>query len=44
MIIDGGRSKIGVESTVVDLTGKVTILRPGFVSNIQIGKVTFSSP
>lgn len=39
MIIDGGRSKIGVESTVVDLTGKVTILRPGFISDIQIGKV-----
>ncbi len=33
MIIDGGQSEIGVESTVVSLTGDVcTVLRPGEVS------------
>ncbi len=29
IIIDGGKSKIGIESTVIDLTGKPKILRPG---------------
>jgi L-threonylcarbamoyladenylate synthase len=33
MIIDGGASPIGVESTVIDATGeKITILRPGGVT------------
>lgn len=33
MIIDGGQSEIGVESTVVSLTGEIcTVLRPGEVS------------
>jgi L-threonylcarbamoyladenylate synthase len=39
MIINGGRSKIGVESTVLDLTGKVKILRPGKISVMQISKI-----
>ena len=39
MIINGGRSKIGVESTVLDLTGKVQILRPGKISVMQISKI-----
>ena len=39
MIIDGGKSKIGIESTVVDLTGKVKILRPGAISLAEISKV-----
>ena len=32
IIINGGHSKIGIESTVIDLTGKPKILRPGIVS------------
>ena len=28
-ILDGGQCKIGLESTIIDLTGKPTILRPG---------------
>ena len=29
LILDGGKCKIGLESTIVDLTGKPSILRPG---------------
>lgn len=33
MIIDGGRADIGLESTIVDVTGEVpVILRPGFIT------------
>ena len=32
IIINGGNSKIGIESTVIDLTGKPKILRPGIIS------------
>ncbi|MBI5228219.1 threonylcarbamoyl-AMP synthase [Candidatus Micrarchaeota archaeon] len=40
MIIDGGQTKIGLESTVIDLTTKVpTILRPGKITLAQIKKV-----
>ena len=38
-ILDGGKSKIGIESTVVDLTGKPTVLRPGIISTKIINKV-----
>ena len=38
MIIDGGNSKIGIESTVIDLTGKLKILRPGAISPAEISK------
>ena len=31
-ILDGGNSKIGIESTVIDLTGSPQILRPGIIS------------
>ena len=31
VIIDGGKSKIGIESTVIDLTNKPKILRPGII-------------
>ena len=31
-IIDGGVSKIGIESTVIDLRNKPSILRPGIIS------------
>ena len=39
IIIDGGRSKIGVESTVLDLTEGIKILRPGAISAKQINKI-----
>lgn len=43
MIIDGGASEIGLESTVIDLTGdKVIILRPGFITKEQLEKVAGS--
>ena len=37
-IINGGRSKIGIESTVIDLTGKPRLLRPGVISRSDIQK------
>jgi L-threonylcarbamoyladenylate synthase len=47
LIIDGGPCRIGVESTIIDLTGKPTILRPGGLSVEKIekviGKVKFAS-
>ena len=39
LIIDGGRSEIGIESTVVDLTNKPTILRPGIIESSKIEKI-----
>ena len=38
-ILNGGRSKIGLESTIVDLTNKPTILRQGAISREQIYKI-----
>ncbi len=38
IIIDGGRSKFGIESTVIDLTGEPRILRPGIISLKDIRK------
>ena len=38
-IVDGGKSKIGIESTVIDLTGKPTILRPGVIGPDKIKKI-----
>ena len=38
MIIDGGPCKIGIESTVIDLTTKPKILREGGISSEVIGK------
>ena len=38
-ILDGGRSKIGLESTIVDLTTNPNILRHGAISTEQIKKV-----
>ena len=46
VIINGGNSKIGIESTVIDLTEKPKILRPGFVSSEEIKrtlKINFSN-
>ncbi|MCK4308390.1 MAG: threonylcarbamoyl-AMP synthase [Candidatus Atribacteria bacterium] len=40
MIIDGGRTKVGVESTVLDITAKpVQVLRAGGISVEQLEKV-----
>ena len=39
LIIDGGKSIIGIESTVVDLTSKPKVLRPGIISSSQIEKI-----
>ncbi|QOV90770.1 L-threonylcarbamoyladenylate synthase [Humisphaera borealis] len=37
LVLDGGPCKVGIESTVLDLTGEVpTILRPGGVSRRQL--------
>ncbi len=43
MIIDGGEAGIGLESTIIDVTGDTPmILRPGFVTAEMIEKVTGS--
>ena len=39
LIIDGGQSQFGIESTVIDLTGKPKILRPGAISTKKINKI-----
>ena len=38
LIVDGGQSKIGIESTVIDLTNKPKILRPGTIISSKIEK------
>lgn len=39
MIIDGGEVNIGLESTIIDLTGEVpTILRPGYVTQDMLAE------
>ena len=39
IILDGGKCKIGLESTIVDLTGKLSILRPGKITKEKIEKI-----
>ena len=39
LIVDGGRSKIGIESTVIDLTNEPKILRPGIIDIVKIEKI-----
>ena len=39
LILDGGRSKSGLESTVINLDGIPKILRPGMITATEIGKV-----
>ena len=39
LIIDGGKSKIGIESTVIDLTNVPMILRPGIIDKKSIEKI-----
>ena len=38
-VLDGGFSKIGIESTVVNLVGKVSILRPGAITTKELEKI-----
>ena len=38
-ILDGGKCKIGLESTVVNLSKKIKILRPGAISAKEISKI-----
>ena len=38
-IVDGGISKIGIESTVLNLVGNISILRPGIITPKQIENV-----
>ncbi len=38
LILDGGKCKIGIESTVVDLTNSPKILRPGIIDKTKIEK------
>lgn len=44
MILDGGACDIGVESTIVDLTGEATLLRPGAVTMEMLTKVLKKEP
>ena len=39
LIIDGGKCKIGIESTVIDLTSSPKILRPGIINKELIEKI-----
>ena len=38
-ILDGGRCKFGLESTVINLTNKPIILRPGNITSNEIGNI-----
>ena len=38
-IINGGRCNIGLESTIIDLTGKPSVLRPGTINVEKIQKI-----
>ncbi len=39
LIVNGGKSKIGIESTVIDLSGKPKILRPGIIGANEMKKI-----
>ncbi len=40
LVLDGGASEVGIESTIVDLSGaNVVLLRPGMISNLQLEDV-----
>ena len=38
LVLDGGPSDVGIESTIVDVTSGVTLLRPGRISREEIEK------
>lgn len=45
LVLDGGPCAIGIESTIVDLTGKrAVILRPGMISAYDLGRVLGRNP
>lgn len=39
MILDGGSVDIGLESTIIDLTGKPMVLRPGYITTEMLSAV-----
>jgi len=39
IVLDGGKSKVGLESTIIDLTERPKILRPGSISPKRISKI-----
>ena len=39
LILDGGKTKIGLESTIIDLTNNISILRPGGITIERLEKV-----
>ena len=39
VIIDGGKCKVGIESTVIDLINEPRILRPGIIDKSSIEKI-----
>ena len=39
IVLDGGISKIGIESTVLNLIGRISILRPGKITPEQLEKI-----
>ena len=39
IIVNGGSSKIGIESTVISLVGRPKILRPGIIGIVNISKI-----
>ena len=41
-ILDGGQCKIGLESTIIDLTNKPTILRQGIITTEKIADIAVS--
>jgi L-threonylcarbamoyladenylate synthase len=45
MVLDGGPCQVGIESTIIDLTGKrARVLRPGMLSGVAIGRVLGRNP
>lgn len=45
LILDGGPCEVGIESTIVDLTGRrAVILRPGMISAHELGRVLGRNP
>jgi L-threonylcarbamoyladenylate synthase len=45
MVLDGGPCRVGIESTIVDLTGSQSrILRPGMISAADLGRVLGRTP
>ncbi len=45
MVLDGGPARVGLESTIVDLTGeRPTVLRPGHISSSELAEVLGELP